>query len=141
MIIPHRDLRVTINQGADFVRDYELLDSGVPIDLTGSMFSCAFTRNFSEAALFAGNGSVLDGPSGKFRLHVPAATTAAVEPNTLIDQLTNVGDVVQDGLRDQYELLQFDVFITFGAAAGATYQNLTLCPIFGTACFYPSAQA
>lgn len=135
---PQRDLNVIINQGADFVRDYEIED-GSPIDLTGATVSCAFTNDFSGAAVFTATCSVLDGPNGIIRVLIPAAATAAAEPSTDINRFTNVGNKVQPQLNHQHETLAFEVFVT-GAAAAGDWDGIKFCPVFGTALFYPSAQ-
>ena len=132
---PILDPDVTIVQGNDLVRDYEIADTD--IDLDGAEFDCKFTNDFSGAGIFEGNVSVLDLPSRTIRLHVPAAATE-VEPATEIKRAAHITDnKVQPQLRMQFEYLQFDVSIK---PISGTYSGKKIPVVYGYARFYPSAK-
>jgi hypothetical protein len=100
---------ITIHQGATFSLDLQYKDSlGNGVDMSGYSVAGKVVNRLNTATVTTFTIVFVDQPTGKFKLNLTAATTAAITEDCQYDIM-----VTEPG-GDKYYLLQGRAFVDFG---------------------------
>jgi hypothetical protein len=105
------EYNITVSQNADFTRAFQLKQSNVVVDLTGSSFEAKIKKNYNETASTSFTASVTNATAGLWEITLTDTQTAALAPG---DQVYDV--IMTDSAGVKTRLLQGKAYISPGVS-------------------------